>query len=563
MIETLSAQYVEQTNRTPYRAEDLPFSPQTVSSAMKAMETLWADKSVRNYYKDLAKLMDKSPWLDSGFGVYFATVANMKTTYGPRILPKINSAYGSEWSNTVELGSGVGTIEPCDAAVAMLATGVADPDRLTQYDSPGGTYPDRWAGAMILNAKIDRTDRETINNPVYTFRDTYITPSATYAVDLAYEAFSRYVREQNSTRNRIVVLGPSYYILPFAARDKELPVTRITNTEPVDWQGKRYLFPDTYTIGQTVPDDTGMIVVTLPNNPTGERYLSDELKKLFALAKEKNVLIMLDLLFDQLQDPWEQSQNSPLQMAYEAGALDRVIVVDGLSKTLNVSGERIGILATKNQDLERIINRVSISRLSNPSLTVGPLLQFEVMARFADRELETGRPAGKPYTIELVLELVRNYLNRSTNMQWLPEFPDITLPYLNRSTWLEQARTYYEDNVAILNELFGKRNRPVYSTRSSVDYNAFFGFGSSPGNAGVDKIMKLFLSTGIVAMNGQCFGYAGKTDEFWTRITTGGLSREKMIEAANRLLCFLDFWEEKDLGNAQKYPVFDREISFI
>src|SRR3989344_1668013 len=95
-------------------------SPEARYSAIRAMRELWESKKTQRYFKDLANLIDTSPWKDSGFGVYFATVANMKTTYGPRILPKVNEAFGSNWQNPVELGSGVGTIEPFPGFTNLL-----------------------------------------------------------------------------------------------------------------------------------------------------------------------------------------------------------------------------------------------------------------------------------------------------------------------------------------------------------------------------------------------------------------------------------------------------------
>ena len=52
-------------------------------------------------------------------------------------------------------------------------------------------------------------------------------------------------------------------------------------------------------------------------------------------------------------------------------------------------------------------------------------------------------------------------------------------------------------------------------------------------------------------------------NEFWTRITYGGLSRERLPEAMARLISFLDLWDEMDLGNPQKFPVYDTEFKVI
>ncbi|MBI4035012.1 MAG: pyridoxal phosphate-dependent aminotransferase [Candidatus Chisholmbacteria bacterium] len=539
---------------------DVACSPEARSSAIRAMRELWTSKKTQKYFGDLVKLIDASPWKDSGFGTYFATVANMKTTYGLRVLPKVNAAFGSNWLNPVELGSGVGTIEPFPGFINLLSEGSNRPDLNTQYDSPGGTYPSRWAGATILNAKISP---EVASDPVFTYKDTYITPSSTYAIDIAYEAFARLTQQEKLRNNRVVLVGTSYYVLALSAKDKMLPVSRVT--APYSGEAPRKFFPSPAELSANLPEDTGMIVLTLPNNPNGETYGNVELKQLFQLAKDRGIYILLDVVFDQL---WfsevNQDYANPLKMALEVGVLDQVIVVDGLSKSLNLAGERIGIVATKNAQLERLINSISISRLSNPSLTVEPLLQFEAISRVLDR-FEVSRAPLEEFGSLLGTVRVRADLQKVTGSQWLEAFPDSQLIswYQKRQEWLAFAMKYYADNLTIIREILAGDKRRVVGSPDKAAYNTFIGFGETNQNAGFDKLLKLFLLTGIVAMSGQCFGLQSPEAEFWTRITYGGLSRKKLPEALTRLLGFLDLWDEMDLGNPQKFPVFDTKFPII
>lgn len=537
--------------------------PKVRASATVAMANLWAEKKTQKYFRDIAKLVEGSPWKDSGFGVYFATVANLKSTYGPRVLPKVNREFGTNWRNPVELGSGVGTIEPARGLIELLQGGIANPDLVTQYDSPGGTYPSRWAGATIINSKFGGD--YPVLNPVYEFRDTYITPSSTYAIDVAFEAFARQTEQEQSGQSRVVIPGPSYYVLALAAVDKGLPVTRLLSPKNQKEEIMTFL-PTAEELRAQMPEDTGMMVLTLPNNPNGEIYQEVQLTRICELARERNILVLLDLVFDPLfyQDKTPQSSilPAPLSVAQETGILDQVVIVDGLSKSLNLAGERVGILATKNGQLERLINKISISRLSNPSLTVEPLLQFEAMARFLDTKAD---PNSSSQEVSLAVELARRDLEKATGNQWLSGTPDYKLSewYKGRQNWLNQAMRYYQDNLTIIKTVLDCNGRRTYRSPDQAAYNTLIGFGETTKNIGFDKILKLFLLTGIISMSGQCFGIQDQGGEFWTRITYGGLSRERLVEAVNRLLSFLDLWDEMDLGNPQRFPVYDENFKVI
>jgi len=558
-IETISQRAVWGANRKGPLVDLALNNSQAKVNPMQAMREILKNRKTLDRLSDMAKLINRSPWINSGFGVYFATVANMKTTYGPRVIPTVNRAYEADWQAPVELGSGVGTIEPWEGSQKLLELGIKNPALITQYDSPGGTYPSRWAAATMINEKIE--PGKALENPIFTYADTYITPSSTYAIDIFFEAFKRKMSADQNLNNKVAVIGPSYYALALCARDKELPVVRMIN--PLNQDGKRAFFPTPEQLATQLPNDTGVLVLTLPNNPNSESYNSDDLRKIYTLAKERGILILLDLVFDQLYfEKSDSKATNPLEIAVDMDMLDQIAVVDGLSKSLNLAGERVGFLATKNRSLERIINAISISRLSNPSLIVEPLLQFEALARIIDKQIREDLPEAG---IDFAAIVARERLQGISGVQWLPAVSSSTITdfVVERRSWMKEAMRYYQDNLLIIRELLSKARRQSWTSPDLAAYNTLVGFGKTTKNTGIDKILKLFVLTGVVPMSGQCFGLLCKEDEFLTRITYGGLSREKLIEAMRRLLCFLDLWDELDLGNEQKYPTANTNFPVI
>ncbi|OGK08415.1 hypothetical protein A2767_05920 [Candidatus Roizmanbacteria bacterium RIFCSPHIGHO2_01_FULL_35_10] len=314
-----------------------------------------------------------------------------------------------------------------------------------------------------------------------------------------------------------------------------------------------------------------MVVLTLPNNPNGETINENQLKKLFQFANEKGIYIFVDMLFDQLS--FEEDRNkrpNPIKIANETETLNQLVVVDALSKTQNLAGIRLGWLATKNTTLERIINRISITLLSNPSLTIEPLLQFEALARIIDSQIPNGDRAsistlGRKTKTNLAFERARADLNIMSGTQWLENIPYWRLNewYQQRQNWLNETMKYYKDNLTLIQFILDESQRPITRSPDQAAYNTFIGFGNTEQNAGFDKILKLFLLTGIVAMSGQCFGQPNPQSEFWIRITYGGLSRERIPETLFRLLGFLNLWDEMELGNSQKFPKIDTDFKII
>ncbi|MBP9758555.1 aminotransferase class I/II-fold pyridoxal phosphate-dependent enzyme [Candidatus Dojkabacteria bacterium] len=536
--------------------------PDTLDSARGAITSLAQNKKTgRDYPRDIAKLVQKSPWLKTGFGSYFATVAGMKTTYGPRVMDYVNPTFGFyDGAQPIQVGSGVGCIEPFEGALKLLNIGSRNPNRITQYDSPGGIYADRIAAALLLNDKIAPGVVDSANDKnLFGLRDVYITPGATNALNVAFEAWERFCKDQ-MIDNGVCVLGPAYYMTAMGAWDKDIAVERLIE-ERTDLEGVTKMLPTTKYLKENVSPGSNLLVITSPNNPNGEMYSEEEMRELLKFIQKNNKYLLVDSVFDQMI--FENSEQTPsvLALAQELNILERIIVVDGLSKNINVAGERIGFIGTKNPEIERQINRIMITSLSNPSLTIGPLLQFEAAARLANYR---NRNLYKDNLLatQLTAALVNNELQSAYGASFLEGVDTIT--FLDqRNSWVRSSQNLYESLLRVIGGTLREINRSSSRSPDSAAYNTFIGFESLGDNQGLDKIIKMFTTTGVVPMGSECFGRRNPKDEFWTRITYGGLRRDLLATALTRIIAFFDVWEDLDMGNPNKFPVFNQEIPLI
>lgn len=79
------------------------------------------------------------------------------------------------------------------------------------------------------------------------------------------------------------------------------------------------------------------LMINYPCNPTGTSYTKAELHKLACVIKEKNLLVVSDEVYDELTYDFEHTPLASL-----SGLKDRVLYLNGFSKSYAMTGFRIG-----------------------------------------------------------------------------------------------------------------------------------------------------------------------------------------------------------------------------
>lgn len=101
-------------------------------------------------------------------------------------------------------------------------------------------------------------------------------------------------------------------------------------------------------ISKITPKTKG-IIVNDPHNPSGSVMTEDEVKKIYEVAKEHNIFIISDEIYEDFV--YEGSHTSFLQMP---DWRDNVVYLSGFSKTWGMTGLRIGFMAAKKELIEKI-----------------------------------------------------------------------------------------------------------------------------------------------------------------------------------------------------------------
>lgn len=174
---------------------------------------------------------------------------------------------------------------------------------------------------------------------------------------------------------------------------------------------------------------TKAILLNSPNNPTGTIYNKEELVEIAEFAKENDLIIISDEIYEKLiYDGNEHISIASLsQDAYE-----RTIVINGVSKTYAMTGWRLGYAAASEQivkhmtsiqshmtsNVNTITQYASIEALNGPIEDLKSMVkEFESRRNFMVEKLNSidGISIIKPNGAFYIMVNISEYLNTSLN----------------------------------------------------------------------------------------------------------------------------------------------------
>lgn len=113
-----------------------------------------------------------------------------------------------------------------------------------------------------------------------------------------------------------------------------------------------------------INEKTKAILISNPGNPTGVVYTYEEIRMLADIAKEYDLFIIADEVYREFV-----YDNLKFTSAlYMEDILDRVILVDSISKRYSACGARVGLVASKNKEIISQVLKLCQSRLCCPTI---------------------------------------------------------------------------------------------------------------------------------------------------------------------------------------------------
>ncbi len=246
---------------------------------------------------------------------------------------------------------------------------------MTKYTAVGGI-------PKLLEAISEKLERE--NGIVYAPNDIIVSNGAKHSL---FNLFQVLIDEGDE-----VIIPAPYWV---------------TYPELVTFCGGTPVFIETNDIAKfkitpeqlysAITPKTKMLILTSPSNPTGSVYSKEELEELARVLKDTNIFVASDEMYEKLI--YETKFTSTASISRDMYL--RTVTINGLSKSVAMTGWRFGYLASPNQELISAIRDLQGQSTSN----INSITQYAAIPALngeVDREIESMRRAFEARAVEAV-----------------------------------------------------------------------------------------------------------------------------------------------------------------
>ena len=138
-----------------------------------------------------------------------------------------------------------------------------------------------------------------------------------------------------------------------------------------------------------ITDKTKVLVLNTPSNPTGSVYSQKDLKALAEVLKDTDVLVFSDEMYEKIMFDGTQfvSVASISEDMYK-----RTVTINGLSKSVAMTGWRFGYMATPIKELSAAVRKLQSQSTSNIN-SITQKASVPALLGEADKDIEMMRKA--------------------------------------------------------------------------------------------------------------------------------------------------------------------------
>ncbi|QQX46639.1 pyridoxal phosphate-dependent aminotransferase [Helicobacter pylori] len=133
---------------------------------------------------------------------------------------------------------------------------------------------------------------------------------------------------------------------------------------------------------------TKMLILTTPSNPTGMLYSKAELEALGEVLKDTPIWVLSDEIYEKLVYKGEFVSCAAVSEEMKK----RTITINGLSKSVAMTGWRMGYAASKDKKLVKLMNNLQSQCTSNIN-SITQMASIVALEGLVDKEIETMRQA--------------------------------------------------------------------------------------------------------------------------------------------------------------------------
>ena len=130
-----------------------------------------------------------------------------------------------------------------------------------------------------------------------------------------------------------------------------------------------------------------MLILTTPSNPTGSVYTKDELIALAEVLKDTKITVISDEMYEKLT---YDGMKFTAVASINEDMFNRTITINGLSKSVAMTGWRFGYLASKDKALVKAMKKLQSQSTSNIN-SITQAAAITALDGSADKDIESMR----------------------------------------------------------------------------------------------------------------------------------------------------------------------------
>ena len=220
----------------------------------------------------------------------------------------------------------------------------------------------------LKEAIISKLERD--NNLIYKPHHIIVSNGAKHSLFNLFQALI-------DDGDEVIIPSPYWVTYPELVKYSGGKVVEIETTDKTNFK----ITPE--QLKNAITPKTKMVILTTPSNPTGALYLKEELIALAEILKGTDIYVASDEMYEKLvYDKEFTSVASISEDMYQ-----RTITINGLSKSVSMTGWRFGYLATPNEELIKAMKNLQSQSTSNINSITQKAAIVGLSAQI-DREIE-------------------------------------------------------------------------------------------------------------------------------------------------------------------------------
>ena len=216
----------------------------------------------------------------------------------------------------------------------VISLGVGEPDFPTpwQIRKAGITSLEKSQTRYTSNRGLEKLRLEITNYMRRKYQLSYLPEEEVLITVGGSEAIDACIRAVVSPGDEVIIPQPSYVCYE--------PITQLAGGVPViiETKAENAFKLTREELLAAITPRTKVLILPYPCNPTGAIMEREDLEKIAAVLRDKNILVLSDEIYAELTFGGQKH----VSIAAIDGMWERTVVVNGFSKTFSMTGWRLG-----------------------------------------------------------------------------------------------------------------------------------------------------------------------------------------------------------------------------